>query len=64
MCGDREDISDDQFEIIYVHKDCEIIALMNKHKLTYRVGAVYYEFFCKQEFISEEKEIIFQEKVR
>ena len=63
MFADQEYLHPDRFQILTVHRNCELTTLMNDYKLTYKVGCAFYEFTRKEEKITENKVIIFEEKV-
>ena len=55
---DLEIVDPKQFKLYEVDKNCELGSFMARCGLRYRIGSVYYEFFRKEEIITEDKDII------
>ena len=62
--SDLELINPNHFQLYTVKKDCELSSLMEKHKLSYDTGCVYYEFSQEEEDISEDMGVILKDKVK
>ena len=59
---DLDPVDPKRFKLYRVDKNCELGSFMAKCGLHYtRIGSVYYEFFRKEEIITEDKDIILME---